>query len=158
GWREVVIGTGQSSREEWQAQGQRIGWVKHKDVYLEPEAAYAQAQRLASEQGESLAINPLTLRKRLNESGLLASTDTARGVLTVRRTLEGRRREVIHLLAALFLRGKPDQPDQLPGEPEENGRVDGRESPGPAADPTSEPDQNGEETGQVVGLVGSGTG
>ena len=39
----------------------------------------------------------LTLRRRLKERGVLATCDTQRRTLTVRRTLEGQRREVLHL-------------------------------------------------------------
>ena len=38
-----------------------------------------------------------TIRHRLNERGLLASTDAGRQMLQVRRTLEGRPRQVLHL-------------------------------------------------------------
>jgi hypothetical protein len=128
---------------------------------LEPEAAFAAAQALAVAQGEALAISPRTLRRRLKERGLLASTDAGRGVLTVRRVLEGKRREVLHLLATSLL-SEPDQPDHSPENAGENGRVPGRvagrDSPDPTADPTTEPDQNTEGNGRVVGLVGSDAG
>src|SRR5262249_16133862 len=39
-----------------------------------------------------------TLRRRLNEKGFLATTDTARGKLTVRKTLQGERRDVLHVV------------------------------------------------------------
>ena len=54
--------------------GSRIGWVSGDDLYLEPEASYAAAQELARQQGEGLSVSPTTLRKRLHEEGLLAST------------------------------------------------------------------------------------
>ena len=38
-----------------------------------------------------------TLRHRLRERGLLVSTDVGRQMLTVRRTLEGCPRQVVHL-------------------------------------------------------------
>ncbi|MGD1097724.1 MAG: hypothetical protein ABSB35_37770 [Bryobacteraceae bacterium] len=40
-----------------------------------------------------------TLRYRLRERGLLVSTDAGRKMLTVRRTLEGCPRQVLHLKA-----------------------------------------------------------
>jgi hypothetical protein len=172
GWREVEIGTGQFPKKQWQSQGRRVGWVDGSDLFLEPEAAYAEAQRLAGEQGDSLTVSASTLRRRLNEHGLLASTDAAREVLTIRRTLEGRRREVIHLQAASLLRREPDQPDQLKENTGKNGQVAGRVCPNPTTNPTSNPTSNltnptnptsnptsefGQKTGenaQLVGLVG----
>jgi hypothetical protein len=95
GWREVTVGAGQYQRTEWQPRGERIGWMEDGQLYLEPEASYAAAQALAGAQGEALAVSPRTLRRRLRERGLLASVDAEREVLAVRRTLEGKRREVL---------------------------------------------------------------
>jgi hypothetical protein len=79
----------------WVPQGTRIGWVAGSDLYLEPEASYQVAQQLAG--AERLAVSEQTLRSRLRECGLLVSTDVGRKMLTVRRTLEGRPRQVLHL-------------------------------------------------------------
>jgi hypothetical protein len=84
---------------EWQPQGRRVGWVDGEDLYLEPEASYAEAQRLAGEQGESLAVTSETLRRRLNQKGLLVTREDRRQKLTVRVNLEGVRRTVLHLYA-----------------------------------------------------------
>src|SRR5262249_14374903 len=73
GWRRRTFSAGPNERSEWQPQGKRIGWADEPDLYLEPDAAIAEAQNLAAEQGESLAVGPQTLRKRLKERGLLAS-------------------------------------------------------------------------------------
>src|SRR5262249_44998601 len=66
---------------------------------LEPEAAFAEAQRLAAEKGEGMAIAPRTLLKRLHERRLLAEVDCRGGKtrLTVRHVLDGQRRAVIVL-------------------------------------------------------------
>jgi hypothetical protein len=37
GWRPKAVGTGDQGREEWQAQGRRIGWVEGENLYLEPD-------------------------------------------------------------------------------------------------------------------------
>jgi len=68
GWRLKVIGTGEHVRDEWQPQGRRIGWVEDSEghLYIEADAASAEAQRLAGEQGESLTVAPRTLNKRLH--------------------------------------------------------------------------------------------
>jgi Primase C terminal 2 (PriCT-2)/Domain of unknown function (DUF927) len=123
GWRQVLVGSGRQERAEWRAQGKRVGWVRTDDrdkalgsesIYLEPSASFAEVQELAREQGETLPISERTLRQRLQEKGLLASTDRVRQVLTVRRFLEGRRREVLHVRADCLCCG-PDQPDHANG-------------------------------------------
>jgi hypothetical protein len=153
GWRSRIVASG-DQREEWQPQGRRIGWLDDTDLYLEPEAAYAAAQELARDQADGLPVTPRTIRKRLHERGLLASTDKERDVLTVRRTLEGKRRDVIHLKAACLSAERPDLSDQHPPEPQGNGQVDGRVLADPTIDPTTKLDQNPAANGQVVGLVG----
>jgi hypothetical protein len=150
GWRTSDAGCA--------ALGRRIGWVDGDCLYLEPEASYAEAQEIARDQGDGLPVSPRTLRKRLSERGLLASTDSNRDVLTIRKTLDGRRREVLHLRADCLSATQPDQPDQSGGSAERNGRVSGqvsgRVSSEPSAHPTPKPDQNDAEDGDLVGLVG----
>jgi hypothetical protein len=112
------------SGDEWRPQGERIGWLDGEALYLEPEAAYAASQKQGRDSGDPLTVTPRTLRKRLHERGLLHSTDTSRQTLTVRRNLEGRRREVLHT-AYDFLSapgGRPDQPDHARGKPN-NGAI-----------------------------------
>src|SRR5712692_9869818 len=77
-----------------QGRARRMGGGR---VYLEPDAAYAAVQRLGQEIGDRIVLTPQTLRKRLKERGILATCETQRRILTVRRTLEGQRREVLHL-------------------------------------------------------------
>lgn len=95
GWRNVPSQTFVLSGGK--PKGERIGWVDGDDLYLEPNSSFGVAQRLANDTGESLAIAGTTLRKRLNERGLLRSTEQTRGHLTVRRSLDGVRRAVLHL-------------------------------------------------------------
>jgi hypothetical protein len=97
GWRPRQIGMGEHATIELQPQGRRIGWIDDGNVYLEPDASYAEAQRLAQEEGDSLPVTSYTLRRRLNEKKLLDSTETARGKLTIRRTFQGARFEVLHI-------------------------------------------------------------
>ena len=99
GWRESAVGTGEYQRPEWRPQGQRIGWLDADNLFLEPGATYAAAQALARDQGSIIGVTDRTLWKRLSEKGLLASVDTGRGKHTVRHTLEGVRRPVLHILA-----------------------------------------------------------
>lgn len=97
GWRPMGSGAGRTATEDWQPQGRRIGWVEGQNLYLEPEASFAVAQHLAEEQGESIPVTPQTLRRRLKEKGLLVTTDEGRKKLTIRKTLQGARRSVLHL-------------------------------------------------------------
>ncbi len=78
--------------------GDRIGWIDGDDVFLQTDAAFSLAQRLAVG-GEGLNVSSQTLWKRLNEAGFLASTDTARNTLKVRRRIAGRDQSVLHLRA-----------------------------------------------------------
>jgi hypothetical protein len=96
GWREISLHEGSS----WRPQGERIGWIDDDDLYLEPEAGLAVAQQVAREGGDPLLIGSRTLHRRLHERGLLVNVDVNREVLTVRRVLEARRRDVLHLHAA----------------------------------------------------------
>ena len=99
GWREWEIGVGSHMRTEWRPQGQQVGWIDGHNLYLEADAAYAEAQKLARDGGDSLTVMLPTLKRRLKEGGLLASTTQAAGRewLDVRRTLQGQRRKVLHL-------------------------------------------------------------
>ncbi len=84
-----------------EAQGDRIGWLDGEDLYLQPDAAFSLARRMATD-GEGLTVSSQTLWKRLNEAGLLASIDTARNTNKVRRTIAGKSNSVIHLRAEFF--------------------------------------------------------
>jgi len=103
-WK-TVVGTGDYQRTEWRPQGLRIGWVQSDDLYLESDAAFAEAQQLGREGGEALSVTLQTLKKRLKEQGLLASTESIGGRerLEVRRTLEGTRRSVLHLRSSTLV-------------------------------------------------------
>jgi hypothetical protein len=109
------------------ALGRRIGWLEGSNLYLEPEAAYAEAQKLASDQGDSLPVTATTMWRRLKERGHLASWDQARQRNTVRRRLEGSdRREVIHLCtAALSTGAQPSPSSPNATQPQENLGPDG---------------------------------
>ena len=121
GWRQATVGSGDFEREEWRPHGERIGWLDEEDLYLEPDAALAAVQKQGRDSGEPLAVTGRTLRKRLHERGLLLSTGKereGRETLTVRHTLEGSRKGVLHM-ASDFLSipsAKPDQPDHDHGK------------------------------------------
>ena len=121
GWRQATVGSGDFEREEWRPQGERVGWLEDEDLYLEPDAALAAVQKQGRDSGEPLAVTGRTLRKRLHERGLLLSTGKereGRETLTVRHTLEGSRKSVLHM-ASDFLSipsAEPDQPGHDDGK------------------------------------------
>jgi hypothetical protein len=116
GWRE----RGDDARSGWQPLGDRVGWLDGDDIYLDGSAAFAAAQSVGRDIGETLVITPHTLKRRLRERGLLASVDRrdeAKERLEVRRTLQGSRRTVLHVLALSLGVERVDQVDQsaVPG-------------------------------------------
>jgi hypothetical protein len=136
GWRLETRGAGQNATEEWRPNGRRVGWVEDDLLYLDPTAAYAEAQDMAKAQGESLAVSPTTLAKRLHERGLLAATEHRGGKLrlTVRKQLQEARRYVFSILADTLMSQEvaqvaPVAPD--PQKPERNGPLSGA-TKGPA--------------------------
>jgi hypothetical protein len=121
GWRRASVGSGDFEREEWRPQGERVGWLEVEDLYLEPDAALAAVQKQGRDSGEPLAVMGRTLRKRLHEHGLLLSTGKereGRDTLTVRHTLEGSRKSVLHTASdSLSIpSAEPDQPDHADGK------------------------------------------
>ena len=139
---------------EWQPQGDKIGWLTENGLYLEPDAAHAAAQKLARDSGETIPTGRQTLHKRLHEHGLLASTDhESRGRLTVRRTLQGKRRTVLHLHPDTLTADSPEHPNQpnhtpprpaTPASTEETAGPDGTNGTVPDTDPGAKHKTGGE--------------
>jgi hypothetical protein len=93
------------------AQGKRIGWLHGDDLLLDPDAALAAAQAVAGNSDSGVTINLATLRKRLHERGLLATTELeSRQTMTVRRTIEGQRRAVLHVIHGFL---EPDHGESI---------------------------------------------
>jgi hypothetical protein len=117
GWRLVTVGAGENPFVEWRPQGQRIGWLDGDDLYLDAIAAYSVAQRLARDGGDPVSVTLRTLKRRLRERGLLASTEHRGGRerLEVRRNWEGRRRTVLHLKLRSLIPEEVAQVAQQPG-------------------------------------------
>jgi hypothetical protein len=89
GWRYDSAGS-------WFPLGECIGWVGDDDVLLEPTGAFRAVQVAGRDIGEVLAVSEQTLRKRLHEKNLLVSVDEARQTLTVRRSIAGISKNVLH--------------------------------------------------------------
>ena len=96
GWRR-------DNSAQWMSLGDCVGWLHGGDLFLEPGAAFRTVQNAARDSGEAFAISEHTLRKRLREKGLLASVDTKRETLTIRRTVCGSSKEVLHFLRRTVL-------------------------------------------------------
>lgn len=132
GWRaqeRTYRGEGGTPQTDvsWHPQGRRVGWIDGEDFYLQPESAFAAAQALAGEQGESLPVSERTLWTRMRERGLLVAWDATRQRNTVRVTLERMRREVIRLRTSTLFANRPSQPSQPSHDgdiPDENGTVE----------------------------------
>jgi hypothetical protein len=99
GWeeREYRSGSGEAAVAHY-GRGRKIGWVVGKELYLDPDAAYAAVVELARDQGQCYAVTAQTLFRGLKEAGLLVRTEPDRTTYPV--TLEGSRRRVLHLSAA----------------------------------------------------------
>lgn len=100
--------------DDWRSQGECVGWVEGEAMYLQPASAYTAVQRMGQASGEPLPVSEPTLWKRMRERGLLASTDDKRQTLKVRRTIDGCRKNVIHVNTSLLLDdpGGDTPPDQ----------------------------------------------
>lgn len=86
--------------DEWVAAGPRIGWVDGCCLYLEPGAAYSVANIVAREHNTFLP-GEKTLWKRINEKGLLLSTE--KGKNSVKAKVGGTWQRVLHVSADLIL-------------------------------------------------------
>jgi len=113
-------------------QGERAGWTDGNSLYLDTNTALRITSAASGGSGDSLSISARTLGTHLKEHGLLASTDSKRGRIPVRKMIGGVRREVIHLpSAALYPVQETAQPSQSPGNrpagPDPAGTVGGPE-------------------------------
>ena len=97
--------------QNWKSQGDCIGWADGEDIYLEPTAAYRVVQMMARDMNEPFATSEQTLKKRLFQKGLLASVEAKRETLTVRRSIAGSRKSVLHFLRSTLLPEAPDDED-----------------------------------------------
>ena len=83
--------------------GRKIGWIDGDEIYLDPDVSYEVAKQLVTRRGDQFSISAQMLRKQLKARRLLASREEARDVLTIRRTVEGVNRSVLHFLASTLV-------------------------------------------------------
>jgi len=110
GWRQERVPQrprwedANESQFQWRARGPCIGWLGTTKadndtgtyIYLEPAASYKAAARMAAD-GNGIEVGVSTLKRRFREAKLLVSTDKAHETITVRRTLQGASKDVLHL-------------------------------------------------------------
>ena len=70
-------------------------------------------QAAARVSGESLPVTEATLKRRLKDKGLLASTDIKRETTTVRRMIGGSTKDVLHFHRSTIL---PNDSDEIDGD------------------------------------------
>jgi hypothetical protein len=99
-------------------------------------------------------VSVQTLHKRLKEKGLLRSTDERRQTLTVRRTIEGVKRNVLHLGKGFLFSDdpEPDKPDTGKGDPLKHGDS----GPASVSGPPVPPDKPDTITDTVSGFAPEG--
>ena len=131
GWRT----DGKGTDSPWRSHGTRVGWVDGDDAYIDLQAAFRAAERMAVD-GNGVGVADRTLLKRLDEAGVLRSKEPGKN--TMRRTLEGRRRRVVHLSASLLEgEGQWGQRDQ--GSPGGTVEASTGPEPRPQANRTAKP-------------------
>ncbi len=124
GWRDNEASTNGLTYRTWRPQGDRVGWVNGEDVFLDPDASYRAAQAVAGAGGDGLSVSARTLRKRMDEKGLLIK-EKHKDTLTVRRVMEGATRNVLYLAKDILV--EPDIPDISDAGP--TGGVAGSQAP-----------------------------
>jgi hypothetical protein len=87
GWSPESCGWRRDNYGNWSPHGDCVGWIDGEDIYVEPTAAFRAVQTAGRDSGEVLSVSESTLKRRLRDKGLLASTDAKRQTLTVRRTI-----------------------------------------------------------------------
>lgn len=120
GWEQYEATTEYGTETKHRAKGNRIGWLDGPDLYLEPQATYAELQRFARDQGDSVPVTERTLWKRLHERGVILSREEPR--LTVRRQgLAGtnQRTYVLHLTASYIAQNEPSEPSKPHSDPDD---------------------------------------
>jgi len=95
GWPKIPE-QGSSGESLQKPNGETIGWVDDKKLYLDGNATFAAAQEMAKDTGDHLAITQRTLWKRMAERGLLLDVQREAGKLRLspKRTIGGVSRRV----------------------------------------------------------------
>jgi hypothetical protein len=95
--------------ETWIAQGECVGWIDERIVYLQPNSAFAAAQKLARDQGTSIPYTKNTLYQRMSDKRLIAAHEDSRA--TKVKKVCGQSKRVLWIDAARVL-GSDDDADE----------------------------------------------
>ncbi|MBR0797964.1 DUF927 domain-containing protein [Bradyrhizobium jicamae] len=103
GWTETEYG----DKVQLRPGGRSIGWIDERgdDLFLDPNATYAELHQFAQRQGQPLPLTQGALWKRLQEAGLLEPGEDGRH--TVKKSIDGRRPRVLHLKVSKVLEIEP---------------------------------------------------
>jgi hypothetical protein len=95
GWR--LAGRGEQGSIE--PQGACIGWIAddNETLYLEADASYTIAQEIGGRQGNPLPVSQTMLARNLRDNRLLVTTDENRETLTIRKMVDGKSYNVLHM-------------------------------------------------------------
>ena len=112
GWRVAMIRTSEGLMPDCRPQGDRIGWIDSRGIFLIPEAALNVVQRLGSRQGASIPWGAKTLGKRLMEAGKVRSFESGRTLQKIRVAQSWQR--ALHLAAEEIVPGLPEiEPEEI---------------------------------------------
>lgn len=112
GWVQSIQPSEMEGREDkhtYSGGGRKIGWIDGEHIYLNPTSAYEAANSIGSKNGSIIALQEATLRKHLDQDGVLASTGKRKKngkeikLYTVRRSIGGVQQEVLHLKKSTLL-------------------------------------------------------
>jgi hypothetical protein len=96
GWEDTSVSVPNAQNPIWKSKGARVGWIRGQDIYLDPDAAFATVQRIASTQGSPITVTQRTLQGQLGNRGILASKGPTTN--TVEKSIGGSKKRVLHML------------------------------------------------------------
>lgn len=129
-------------------QGLRVGWLRDGELLLEPDVAFAVAQRLARDQGGALPISPRTLLKRMGERGLLLAREDEH--LRVKRAVAGVVKRVVVVAPSLVRTGETGETGEAGEAGHEALGAQGFAAPAPLPGRPFEPGSGGGKTGEIA--------
>jgi DNA polymerase I-like protein with 3'-5' exonuclease and polymerase domains len=109
GWERMKTEDGVVS---WKPGRTLVGWLEGDNAYLEPEQSFALVQRLAGDQGDSIAIGAKTLHKRMREQHVLVVQEPSQDRTTVRKSINGKRQRVLAIPHRVLSAPEPVQSGQ----------------------------------------------
>ena len=95
----------------WIHKGPCIGWIDGSTIYLEPTVAYAEAQKLARDQGAGIPFSEGTLYKRMNEQGLVYADADGKHIAK-KKKINGKYKRTLWT-DAFRIEGSDDGPEEV---------------------------------------------